>query len=64
KTFGQPPYKFLTNMRLDFAERLLVETDYTFSEVAFLSGFSSQSHLTSTLSRLRGMTPAKVRKSK
>ncbi|MFC6488227.1 AraC family transcriptional regulator, partial [Nitratireductor sp. GCM10026969] len=25
KTFGQPPYKFLTNMRLDFAERLLVE---------------------------------------
>jgi AraC family transcriptional regulator len=61
KTFGEPPHRRLVNLRLDFAEKLLVETDMTIAEVAYLSGFSSQSHLTSAMRRYRQVTPALVR---
>lgn len=61
RTFGEPPYKYLLNLRLDMAEQLLCETEIAISEVADLSGFSSQSHLTSTLRRYRNITPAQLR---
>lgn len=60
-TFGQPPHQYLTNLRLDFAERLLLEGKLTITEVAVFSGFSSQSHLTATLRQHRGVTPAQLR---
>lgn len=61
KTFGEPPHKYLLRLRLDFAEKLLVEGDLPIAEVAHLSGFSDQSHLTSTMSKYRGRTPKQVR---
>lgn len=61
KTFGQPPHQYLTKLRLDFAERLLLEGKMTITEVAVLSGFSSQSHLTATLRQHQGVTPAQLR---
>lgn len=61
KTFGEPPHKYLLNRRLDAAEKLLWETSMTISEVAYMSGFSSQSHLTSTMRRYRHVTPAQLR---
>jgi len=61
KTFGEPPHKYLVNIRLGFAEKLLIETDMTIAEVAYLSGFSSQSHLTSAMRRYKQATPALVR---
>jgi len=61
KTFGEPPHKRLVNLRLDLAEKLLAETDITIAEIAYLSGFSSQSHLTSAMRRYRRVTPALVR---
>lgn len=61
KTFGEPPYRHLINMRLAFAGQLLSETDLSISEVAHLSGFSSQSHLTSTMSKHKQVTPAQIR---
>ncbi|WEX09531.1 AraC family transcriptional regulator [Chelativorans sp. AA-79] len=49
------------NLRLSFAEKLLVETEMTIAEVAYLSGFSSQSHLTSAMRRYKKVTPALIR---
>ncbi|KFC69497.1 Transcriptional regulator, AraC family [Devosia sp. LC5] len=61
RTFGRPPYQYVLNLRLDFAETLLRKGDMKIEEVAHYSGFSSQSHLTSAMRRYRGKTPAQVR---
>jgi AraC family transcriptional regulator len=61
KTFGEPPHQYLIGRRLAFAEKLLVEGDLTIAEVAYLSGFSSQSHLTATMKKHRHTTPTQVR---
>lgn len=61
KTFGSPPHRYLIERRLDFAERLLGETELSIPEVAFLSGFSSQSHLTNVMKTHWGKTPYQLR---
>lgn len=61
RTFGEPPHKYLINLRISFAEKLLLDTDMTIAEVAYLSGFSSQSHLTSAMRRYKQATPALLR---
>lgn len=61
KTFGEPPHKYVLRLRLDFAEKLLVESVLSIAEVAHLSGFSDQSHLTATMSKYRNRTPRQVR---
>jgi len=61
RTFGIPPHQYLINLRLDFAEKLLVEGKLPIAEVAYLSGFSDQSHLATTMKRYRGKTPTELR---
>jgi AraC family transcriptional regulator len=61
KTFGSPPHRYVLELRLDFAERLLAGTDMPVAEIAFLSGFSSQSHLTNTMKTRRDKTPSEIR---
>ena len=62
-TFGVPPHRYLINLRLQSAESLLVETRLSISEIAFQTGFSSQSHLTNAMMRYKQMTPGKIRAS-
>jgi AraC family transcriptional regulator len=61
KTFGEPPHKHVLRLRLNFAEKLLVESALSIAEVAHLSGFSDQSHLTATMVKYRHRTPRQVR---
>lgn len=61
KTFGEPPHKYVLRLRLNFAEKLLVENVLSIAEIAHLSGFSDQSHLTVTMSKHRNRTPRQVR---
>ncbi|MCT7375143.1 helix-turn-helix domain-containing protein [Chelativorans salis] len=61
QTFGQPPHRYLVDRRLAFASKLLLETKMTIAEVAYLSGFSSQSHLTSAMKKYKRITPARMR---
>ncbi|MGO4566495.1 helix-turn-helix transcriptional regulator [Rhizobium sp. 2YAF20] len=61
KTFGMPPHRYLINLRLDFAEKLLVDGKIAIAEIAYLSGFSDQSHLAATMKRYRGKTPTELR---
>ncbi|WP_159586051.1 helix-turn-helix domain-containing protein [Chelativorans xinjiangense] len=64
RTFGQQPHRYLIGLRLDFAVKLLAETDLPYNQVAFMSGFSSHSHLTSAMSKYRQKTPAMIRTKK
>ncbi|MFC3325170.1 helix-turn-helix domain-containing protein [Mesorhizobium cantuariense] len=58
RTFGMPPHRYLINLRLDFAEKLLVGGKLSIAQVAYLAGFSDQSHLAATMKKYRGRTPA------
>ncbi|WP_437354145.1 helix-turn-helix domain-containing protein [Neorhizobium petrolearium] len=62
RTFGLPPYRYVLERRLDFAEKLLTTTDMPMTDVAFLSGFSSQSHLSNLMRTSRNKTPSQLRK--
>ena len=63
-TFGMPPHQYLLNMRLRSAEKLLIETKLPISDIASQTGFSSQSHLTNTMKRIKQITPGKIRSAK
>ena len=47
--------------RRDLAENLLIETDYSLAEIAFLTGYSEQSTFTKAFKRWRGVTPRTFR---
>ncbi|WP_136616630.1 MULTISPECIES: helix-turn-helix domain-containing protein [Mesorhizobium] len=60
RTFGMPPHRYLINLRLDLAEKLLADGELAIAEVAYLVGFSDQSHLAATMKKYRGRTPTKA----
>ncbi|WP_027056889.1 helix-turn-helix domain-containing protein [Mesorhizobium erdmanii] len=60
RTFGMPPHRYLINLRLDLAEKLLTGGDLAIAEVAYLTGFSDQSHLAATMRKYRGRTPTRA----
>ncbi len=53
---GLPPHAYLENMRVREAQRLLRGAK-TIAEVSYETGFSSQSHFTTTFKNLIGVTP-------
>lgn len=61
KTFGAPPHQYVLALRLDFAEKLLANGRLSITDIADLSGFSSQSHFTTTMKKYRQVTPQQVR---
>lgn len=61
KAFGQSPHQYVLGLRLAFAEKLLTEGNLPITEIAHLSGFSSQSHLTTVMRKQRNVTPAQLR---
>ncbi|HEY4253205.1 MAG TPA: AraC family transcriptional regulator [Roseomonas sp.] len=63
ESFGQPPHRHFLQLRMEHAEKLIRETDLPFADIARTAGFSSQSHMTSTLARLRLATPGQLRRS-
>lgn len=54
---GRSPSAWRLERRIELAQRLLREDRYSIAEVAALSGFADQSHLTRTFSRQVGQTP-------
>lgn len=64
ETYGTPPHQYLLQLRLGAAERLLIEGDLPISEIAYRTGFSSQSHLTTAMRRYKNVTPAQIRLSR
>lgn len=61
-SIGLPPHKFLIQLRLEQAKRLLKETNTSVAEIAFSSGFANQEHLTRLLRKYCDITPACYRR--
>jgi len=59
---GSPPHRYVLGRRVVRALELLRAGKLDLSEVALACGFSSQQHMTTTLHRVTGTTPARVRK--
>ena len=54
--------EYLSCIRLNSAQRLLLTTDMSITEVALASGFGTSSYFIESFKRSRGMTPASYRK--
>ena len=61
ETAGQAPHGYLIERRLVRAERLILEGGLPLSVIAAMAGFASNSHMTSSMRRLRGYTPRDLR---
>lgn len=61
QSLGVPPHRYVMTRRLDRAQSLLKDTSLSIAEIARLTGFSDQSHLTRCMRRLMGMTPGFMR---
>jgi len=61
KTTGVTFVKYLTQLRLNHAYRLLVESDRSIAEIAVSAGFSDQSYFDRRFRALYGRTPREVR---
>lgn len=62
RTIGVAPYAYAMERRLDRARRLLENTSIPTKEIASISGFSDQAHLTRLFARRYGTTPSAFRK--
>lgn len=62
KTVGQPPHRYVLECRLKSAENLIMTTAKSLSEIARQVGFSSHSHLTTSMRRYRNVTPSELRR--
>jgi AraC family transcriptional regulator len=58
------PHRYVLRRRVERALALLRETDRSIASIAALTGFASQSHLTSTMVRIDGRTPGSVRRAR
>lgn len=61
ETVGVSYSDYLTDLKLKYSKRLLVSTELKISEVAFKSGFSSQSNFLRTFKAKIGTSPLKFR---
>ena len=63
-TAGEAPHRYLMQLRVERARRLLSETDTSIAEIAFACGFANQEHLTRLFKRSCGITPAAYRRAR
>lgn len=61
-TTGETPHQFVTSMRVERARELLIAGKHVPAEVALLTGFADQSHLTRHVRRVLGVTPRALMK--
>jgi AraC-like DNA-binding protein len=57
QTFRKPPYKWLTERRVDRARDLMTNSGLPLADIAIQSGFADQSALNRTFKRLHGVAP-------
>lgn len=58
---GIPVTKYIQERKIRLAQNLLMYSDYSYSEIAFYLGYSSQSHLGRQFKSVTGMTPRRYR---
>ncbi len=63
KLTGYPPASFILNLKINKSMEMLQEASSSLSEIAYVCGFSSLQHYTSSFSNRIGVGPGKYRKS-
>jgi AraC family transcriptional regulator len=58
---GLTPARWIMRRRTERAVELIRTTKLSLAEIAYATGFSSQSHMTRAVRALTGATPAKLR---
>lgn len=58
---GRSPYNLIIEKRIERARGMLQRSNASIAEIACACGFSSQQHLTATMSRRLGRTPRRLR---
>ncbi len=58
---GMTPIDFVRHMRMQRAEELIVRSDYTFSQIAYMVGFSAPKYFSKSFKKETGMTPSEYR---
>lgn len=58
---GEAPHRYVLSRRIEAARILLCKTEDPIADIAYATGFSSQSHMTTTFRRELSMTPAQLR---
>lgn len=61
-TLGQTPRQYVLHRRVTKAQELIQHRELSLADIAYQSGFSSQSHMTTAFKQVLGMTPGQVRK--
>jgi AraC family transcriptional regulator len=61
QTYGKSPFRYLTEIRISKAKRLLKKTDASLTDTAFSCGFSSPANFTSIFKKYTGVTPSSYR---
>jgi AraC family transcriptional regulator len=61
QSMGMTPTNYIAERRIESAKKMLQETELPISEIALRSGFSSQSHFTTSFRRVAGATPRAFR---
>lgn len=64
ETTGQTPYQYVLARRIATARCLIETSSLSLAEVAFRTGFSSQSHMTDAFKAKLGVTPGGVRRAR
>ncbi len=57
QTFGEPPYRWLVNRRVEMAQDLMMQTGFSLAEIALKCGFSDQTSFTRSFKRVVGASP-------
>jgi AraC family transcriptional regulator len=62
KSFGLPPYRYLTQLRIEEAKRLMAASPLSLSDIAMECGFGDQAHFTRVFTRTIGCSPGAWRR--
>lgn len=60
--YGISPINYLLKLRVEHSKHLLETTDYSVTQIAEASGFSSQNYFSQTFKKSTGMSPREYRK--
>jgi AraC family transcriptional regulator len=63
QSFGMPPHRYHTNLRIERAKSLLAQPDLSVTEIATTLGFGETSSFSATFRKLTGRTPSDYRRS-
>ena len=62
KTTGHTPNQYITNRRIGEAQALLINTDYSITDIAFMVGYHDSNYFSTIFKKTVGMSPLKYRK--